>query len=474
MTVFVFAGPSVSSEVRSRYSHMMFLPPVEAGDLLRLPAERGDVVAVIDGYFFKRPAVRHKEILSLIDRGVRVIGAASMGALRAAELHSFGMEGHGQVFQKFVNGSLTGDDEVALLHATAAEDYQPLTEALVNVRHVLSELIDSGDIDAPIAHGIIAELAGIPFTYRTRDAVRHSALACGATRGNLEALEMALRRTTLKEVDAVGLLNRLGTPGQVEKAAKSGHNWTLCETVYLRQWQDDVIGKVDPNAGNVSDSQVLQFCRIFSYDYPQFHTMVSLRALARRSRDGLLAELCFNASEDQTGSALVSSLIAAPPTVSIGYLRELGILAPGTDHSAGLDGWLTATERSLPGEVRSVISAARCLFQGPALLWDNPFLDTLRQTEAFHKARTGVTEMRRFTRSLQAVRPDINLQRLSRVRIVEWFARRWGVDGDFDEELLRRGYAHRELFFMDAAELYAYDKAFSVPRDFGVADRRDG
>ena len=42
---------------------------------------------IIDGSFQSQPAVRHKEILWALSRGIPVIGAASMGALRAAELY---------------------------------------------------------------------------------------------------------------------------------------------------------------------------------------------------------------------------------------------------------------------------------------------------------------------------------------------------------------------------------------------------
>jgi hypothetical protein len=45
--------------------------------------------------FDSTPAVLHKEILWAMDRGVGVSGAASMGALRAAELHWYGMVGVG-------------------------------------------------------------------------------------------------------------------------------------------------------------------------------------------------------------------------------------------------------------------------------------------------------------------------------------------------------------------------------------------
>ena len=55
-------------------------------------------IVLIDGEFHGRPSVWQREILDAIAEGTEVHGASSMGALRAAELHSFGMVGHGRIF----------------------------------------------------------------------------------------------------------------------------------------------------------------------------------------------------------------------------------------------------------------------------------------------------------------------------------------------------------------------------------------
>ena len=48
--------------------------------------------------------------------GIHVYGAASIGALRAAELDAFGMRGIGRIYEDFREGVLEDDDEVAVLH----------------------------------------------------------------------------------------------------------------------------------------------------------------------------------------------------------------------------------------------------------------------------------------------------------------------------------------------------------------------
>jgi len=49
-------------------------------------------------------------------QGIHVFGAASIGALRAAELDVFGMRGIGDIYEAFRDGLLEDDDEVAVLH----------------------------------------------------------------------------------------------------------------------------------------------------------------------------------------------------------------------------------------------------------------------------------------------------------------------------------------------------------------------
>jgi hypothetical protein len=44
------------------------------------------------------------------------------------------MLGIGEVYECFASGELEDDDEVALLHAPAAEDFRALSEPLVNLR----------------------------------------------------------------------------------------------------------------------------------------------------------------------------------------------------------------------------------------------------------------------------------------------------------------------------------------------------
>jgi hypothetical protein len=137
VTIVAFAGPSLPPEARQAFSGVDWRPPAAAGDLLRLDVLRGSTICLIDGYFDHRPAVRHKEILLLLSGGVRVLGAGSIGALRAAEMSPQGMIGIGAIYAAYARGTITGDDEVALIHAPAEFDWRPMSVSLVDVRATL-------------------------------------------------------------------------------------------------------------------------------------------------------------------------------------------------------------------------------------------------------------------------------------------------------------------------------------------------
>lgn len=139
MTIFIMTGPSLPPEIARQELDAVYLPPVSEGDVYRAVNEMPDAIGIIDGFFECVPSVWHKEILYAMSRGIRVFGAASMGALRAAELAAFGMEGIGAVFEAFHEGVLEDDDEVAVIHGPAEFGYPVLSEAMVNIRRTLSD-----------------------------------------------------------------------------------------------------------------------------------------------------------------------------------------------------------------------------------------------------------------------------------------------------------------------------------------------
>lgn len=144
MSTVIFAGPTIYPRPASVGPAVSILPPAGKGDLLRAAENGAHAIGLIDGVFENAPSVWHKEILYCIDRGISVLGSASMGALRAAECARFGMIGIGQIFQDYASGRRLSDADVAILHAPAALGYKPLSVALVDVDAVLDRKHNMG------------------------------------------------------------------------------------------------------------------------------------------------------------------------------------------------------------------------------------------------------------------------------------------------------------------------------------------
>ena len=95
--VVVFAGPSLTKADLAGHPDLEMRPPVRQGDVWRATRNAPRTIAIIDGFFEGVPAVWHKEILWALHEGIPVLGASSMGALRAAEMDAFGMIGVGRI-----------------------------------------------------------------------------------------------------------------------------------------------------------------------------------------------------------------------------------------------------------------------------------------------------------------------------------------------------------------------------------------
>ena len=235
MRAVIFAGPSLPPKFRPGDSFFEWRPPVRQGEVYRAALTRPAAIGIVDGYFEVTPTVWHKEILWAMAEGIAVFGAASIGALRAAELDSYGMRGIGQIYQAFRSGALEDDDEVALLHGPEELGYPALTEAMVNIRATLAAAVEIGIIP-PETSARLSELAKTMF-YKERsvEAVLAAADATGFPGAELRALAawLPVGRIDQKRRDAVAMLEAMraylnagAPPLQV--------SWQLAETV---AWQ---------------------------------------------------------------------------------------------------------------------------------------------------------------------------------------------------------------------------------------------
>jgi hypothetical protein len=219
LKVIAFVGPTLSpGHCEALLPGVCVVPPVACGDVARSVQERPDAIAIVDGFFHQHLAVWHKEILWALSNGVRVYGAASMGALRAAELADFGMIGVGRVFEWFRDGVLEDDDEVAIIHDPADRGYVARSEALVNVRATLEVATTGSIVSRTSADAVIDAGKKMFFADRTfpaiLDAAEAHASAAGDDRADISQLRQWLldpsNRIDQKREDAETLFRRIG------------------------------------------------------------------------------------------------------------------------------------------------------------------------------------------------------------------------------------------------------------------------
>jgi hypothetical protein len=239
----IFLGPTITiAEANSILPQAKYLPPVQCGDIIRVLRLQPKIIAIIDGFFQDTAAVWHKELLLALEKGVKVYGASSMGALRAAELADLGMIGVGQIYTAYRSGAINDDDEVAVFHRPAESDYLSVSDAMVNIRATLAEAQSQDIINAETSSALI-NVAKQQY-YKERS-LQRALLLLKKNPQYTEALVQFEKWLTSsnfidqKKQDAIELLTGLATGALQEK--KSAQVPVVNRSLYLRNLQFKVM-----------------------------------------------------------------------------------------------------------------------------------------------------------------------------------------------------------------------------------------
>jgi hypothetical protein len=206
----VFLGPTLAREDAERVLDADYLPPICRGDLAKLP-EHVRFVGIVDGEFYQSLSVSPKEVLQLLRRGVTVLGASSMGALRAAETWKLGTIGVGQIFTMFRDGILDADDEVALVYER--DTCRKLSEPLVNLRAALDLAAAAGVIDEKEKNDLLLRMKSLYFPERS-----HHALQAMSPK-----LHHYFKTTPLPDIKRDDALQLLHTIREIHASMSDGH-----------------------------------------------------------------------------------------------------------------------------------------------------------------------------------------------------------------------------------------------------------
>jgi hypothetical protein len=201
----IFLGPTLDVAAARRILDAEYLPPIKRGDLARLGSDVKKV-GIIDGEFFQSLAVSPREVLTVLDRGIKVYGSSSMGALRAAETFPYGMIGVGKIFEWYRDGEVDADDEVAVTYDPVT--YRPLSVPLINIRFCLKAAASEGVIEQPEADEIINAVERLYFPFRSYQVVTR---LCAQLEGYIQR-----RRPDQKRDDALLLLHAIAEADDAE------------------------------------------------------------------------------------------------------------------------------------------------------------------------------------------------------------------------------------------------------------------
>lgn len=227
----LFIGPSLPDADALYARDIEVRPPAAHGDVLAAVHAGATAIGLVDGNFEHVAPVWHKEILHALDEGVAVFGAASMGALRAAECDHFGMIGIGRIYEDYATGRRIDDADVALLYGPAELGYPPLSLPLVNAEATLDRLEAMEAVDKPCISNLRNAARGLFYKDRTWSAVLESA-------GKREERDLLLQLIHAESVDQkrddalelAQVLSHFWPQGP----AKQG-NWTFRSTAQWRK-----------------------------------------------------------------------------------------------------------------------------------------------------------------------------------------------------------------------------------------------
>lgn len=426
----VFLGPSLPlDEARALLPDATFLPPVKMGDVHALAERRPRTICIVDGVFEHVPAVWHKEILHALSCGVRVIGASSMGALRAAELSAFGMEGVGAVFEAYRSGALEDDDEVALVHAPGEHGYRALSAPLVDLRFALADAVRAGAIADEVAARLLAASKQRFYPERSWARLLDDAAQLGVPldqRARLAAIAAA--RPSVKRDDA-----RLALAACRAERPSARPDFAFEQTVF---WHRLVTSTARARSGDAgaATSDVLRRARAVLPDLRdvQRQALLDLLVPAEAERLGITVDAAEIAAAAET-LRRERGLVTAADTRA--YLAREGIDDRAFAHIARLDALL-----------------AKLLdFYEPLLRRDDALAFELRRQGRFAAL---VDDALRAPRAPSSV-PEPEL--------IAWHEQRLGpLAGSLDAHARRRGFASRVELLEELAACWLAERESAI------------
>jgi hypothetical protein len=441
--VVVFVGPTLpAAVVTEALPDAVVLPPAAMGDILRAAAARPSAVLLIDGLFEKVPAVWHKELLWVLDQGIPVFGASSMGALRAAELHRYGMIGVGRIFEQFADGTLTDDDEVTVSHLAADDDFRAVSEAMVNIRATTDAAVHAGVVSDAERAAVVDAAKARFYPERGWDAVFNDVCRTGMLTvercteigawidagGHVDAKATDARAA----LEAVAAWSRAGArPVQTD--------WVMERTIYWAVAVDQMTEDHDADRGGGSVERVLDELRLDPDEHQRIADQAFVRVLANALADA--RSVAFRPEETQA---------------ALDTLRgELGLTA-ASDVEAWIDDQAMSTE-----DFRTIVRGDARVRWAEHLLRSGlgpTMIDLLRRQRRYAELEATARHKRELLRE-HGLDEETAIDSIEPEALVDW----WFGEGsaqprpvDLDAYVISRGLGNRAEFLRAVRREYWY------------------
>jgi hypothetical protein len=241
----VYIGSSIAPEkVRAIIPDAQIMPPIQRGHLYRDRMLGFTFFVIIDGVFFNDLAISPREIIDVLNDGATIVGASSMGAIRAAECWPAGMRGVGSIYRLFRRGSLDSDEEVAVTFGPV-NPHLVVSVPLVNVRYATARLVRLKTLGQQQADRILSSAKNIFYAKRHWNNILRGA-GIDDPDGKLKR---ALRAHDLKLMDATRAVRRAasmlaGQPG-VFNQRRSGDRLFIPNS-HVRERSHDALAGTSP------------------------------------------------------------------------------------------------------------------------------------------------------------------------------------------------------------------------------------
>ncbi|MFM9845056.1 MAG: TfuA-like protein [Dongiaceae bacterium] len=441
MNVVVFTGPTLPEREARQYLEADYRPPAAIGDVYKAALSRPFAIGIVDGYYETTPSIWHKEVLWALKQGIHVYGAASMGALRAAELAGFGMTGVGKVFEDYRDGAIEDDDEVAVLHSPAEMGYLQVSEAMVNIRATLNRAAADGVIEPATANRLIAVGRAIFWKQRGYDALLAAADDVGTdVLGRLRAW-LPGHKVNQKREDAIAMLQRIAADCAATNEPKQvdfDFQHTVAWDAILHRFTGGEDGGVV-----VDREELLDELRLTPGAFAAIRRKALLRALAgreaeRRGLEPTIAQLQKTLRDFRRAAGLAS------PSALEAWMQEAGLTRDEFLRLMNEEARLASLEEALGGAI------------------DRALLDELRLDGAFSHLLGRAREKQNMLAEAGLGEIGITDTGLDESALLRWYRNDSGSEGPEDaaDLALALGFESRR----DLLRALAREYSFRQPR----------